>query len=342
MVISIDIGEASMPPPKLTSSPVSSQASDDDLEGGAYEEDSFNPECGEKIESKFITTGTGNASFLRRQSQMGKLSLRRKSELSLPFRHQPSSFSSTDGDSNDFMKRLTSINGDPDDKEKSARRKSIEDGLPVTNSPTTTTSNKEEFLKRLRSSMASRRSSSFRNSPSSPPAATSRSNSPTIADGSALLNTSQNYPVEEDVEACSPSEPKALPKKFRLKRFFRIKHLLIIPILLTIGYVVIQYYKVTSLQSELNLSIASRDHLQKSQGTLITELHKYKDTHEKMKKVNNDLSSHLKKLREEHVEGQKELDKFRNAEKTTSWSEVRLGKFIKGIQDWSKKRVLSK
>ena len=129
-----------MPPPKLTSSPVSSQASDDDLEGGAYEEDSFNPECGEKIASKFITTGTGNASFLRRQSQMGKLSLRRKSELSLPFRHQPSSFSSTDdGDSNDFMKRLTSINGDPDDKEKSTRRKSTEDGLPVTHSPTTET-----------------------------------------------------------------------------------------------------------------------------------------------------------------------------------------------------------
>lgn len=268
---------------------------------------------------------------------MGKLSLRRKSDISLPLRHQPSSFSSTDGDSNDFMKRLTSINGDPDDKEKSTRRKSIEDGLPVTHSPTTTTSNKEEFLKRLRSSMASRRQSSFRNSPSSQPAATSRSNSPTIADGS------ENYPVEEDVEACcSTSEPKALPTKFRLKRFFRIKHLLVIPILLTIGYVVIQYYKVTSLQSELNLSIASRDHLQKSQGTLITELHKYKDTHEKMKKVNNDLSSHLKKLRAEHVEGQKELDKFRNAEKTTTWSEVRLRKFIKGIQDWSKKRVLSK
>jgi predicted nucleic acid-binding Zn-ribbon protein len=103
-----------------------------------------------------------------------------------------------------------------------------------------------------------------------------------------------------------------------------------------------QHYKVAYLQSELNLSVASRDHLQKTHGTLITELHKYKDTHEKMKKVNNDLSSHLKKLRKDHVDGQKELDKFRNAEKTTTLSEFRLNKFIKGIQDWSRKRVIKK
>ena len=341
-----------MPPPNLTSSSQSSsQSSDDDLEGGAYEhdEDSFNPECEKKIAPKFITTGTGNASFLRRQSQMGKLSLRRKSELSLPVRTQSSSSTATDDDGNDFMKRLTSINSiDPDDKEKSTRRKSVEHVLPITHSPTTTTtiSNKEKFLKNLRSTMSARRSSSFRNnSPTPQPTTFGRSDSPTIVDKS-LPNTIQFYP-EEDVEAAccrnSPeSESTALPKNFNLKSYFTVKHLLIISILLTFGFVLILHNDLTSLKSELNLSIASRDHLQKSQGTLITELHKYKDTHEKMKNVNNDLTSHLKTLRAEHVEGQKELEKFRNVEKTKTWSEVRLNKFIKGIQDWSRKRVIEK
>jgi hypothetical protein len=342
MDISIDVGEASHPPPNLTSSSLSSsEASEDDLEGGAYddssqEDDCFSPESGQKITSKFITTGTGNAEFIRRQSQMGKLSLRRKSDLRLPLRNQSSSSASTDDD-NDFMKRLTSINS-ADPEEKSTRLKSIdrlEQGLPVSrsNSPTTT-SNKEKFLQNLRSSMSSRRSS-IRTSPTSQPAPKA-----TAVDGS-LPNTIQFCPIE-DVEACYDKPTQSATPNFNFTTFFSIKQLLIIPFLLIFGLVIIQNNKVSSLQSELTLSVASRDHLQKTHGTLITELHKYKDTHEKMKKVNNDLSSHMKKLREDYVEAQTELDKLNKTEKTKTWSEVRLNKFIQGIQDWSRKRVIEK
>jgi chromosome segregation ATPase len=105
---------------------------------------------------------------------------------------------------------------------------------------------------------------------------------------------------------------------------------------------IIQNNKVSSLQSELTLSVASRDHLQKTHGTLIRELHKYKDTHEKMKKDNNDLSTHMQKLTEDYLEVQAELDKLYRTEKTKTWSEVRFNKFIQEIQDWSRKRVIEK
>jgi chromosome segregation ATPase len=109
-----------------------------------------------------------------------------------------------------------------------------------------------------------------------------------------------------------------------------------------VAVVIIQNNKMSSLQSELTLSVASRDHLQKTHGTLISELHKYKDTHEKMKKVNDDLSSHMKQLREDYLESQTELHKLYKTEKTKTWSEVRLNKFFQRIQDWSRKRVIEK
>ena len=341
MGISIDVGEASLPPPNLASSSLSSsEASEDDLEGGAYdssqEDDCFSPEGGQNITSKFVFTGSGNASFIRRQSQMGKLSLRRKSDLSLPIRNLSSSSDSTDEDS-DFMKRLTSMNS-TDPEEKSTRRKSIdklEQGLPVSrsNSPTTT-SNKDKFLQHLRTSMSSRRAS-IRKSPTTQPTPKA-----TAVDGS-LPNTIQFYPIE-DIEACCDKHTQSTAQKFKLTTYFSLKQLVIISILLIVGLVIIQNNKMSSLESELTLTVASRDHLQKTHGTLITELHKYKDTHEKMKKVNTDLSSHMKKLREEYVETQTDLDKLNKTEKTKILSEVRLKKFIQGIQDWSRKRVIEK
>jgi len=342
MGIAIFVGEVSHPPPNLTSSSLSSsETSDDDLEGGAcdessQEDDCFSPEGGEKITSKFITTGTGNAEFIRRQSQMGKLSLRRKSDLHLPLRNHSSSSSSSDDD-NDFMKRLTSINS-ADPEEKPTRLKSIdrlEQGLPVSrsNSPTTT-SNKDKFLQNLRSSMSSRRSS-FRQSPTSQPAPK------VIAVDGSLPNTIQFYPIE-DVEACYDKPSQSTASKINLTTYFSIKQLLIIPFLMIVAVVIIQNNKVSSLQSELTLSVASRDHLQKTHGTLISELHKYKDTHEKMKKVNDDLSSHMKQLREDYLESQTELHKLYKTEKTKTWSEVRLNKFFQRIQDWSRKRVIEK
>mmetsp|Transcript_17165 Transcript_17165/g.29040 ORF Transcript_17165/g.29040 Transcript_17165/m.29040 type:complete len:530 (+) Transcript_17165:163-1752(+) len=341
MGISIDVGEASIPPPGLLASVSlsSTEASDDDIEGGGNDsscEECFSPEDGQKITSKFITTGTGDAEFLRRQSQMGKLSLRRKSDLRLPVRNQSSSSASADDD-NDFMKRLTAINS-AEPEEKSARQRSIdrlEQGLPVSrsNSPTTT-SNKDKFLQHLRSSMNSRRASDRKSpTPQGAPMATAVDGSPP--------KTIQFYPIE-DIEACCDKPTQSATPEFNLTTYVSIKQLLIIPIMLIVGLVIIQNNKVTSLQSELTLSVASRDHLQKTYGTLITELHKYKDTHEKMKQVNNDLSSHTKNLREEYLVTQSELDKLRKTEKTKTWSEVRLSKLIQGIQDWSRRRVIEK
>jgi len=337
MGIAIVVGEASHPPPNLTSSSLSSsETSDDDLEGGAcdessQEDDCFSPEGGKKITSKFITTGTGNAEFIRRQSRMGKLSLRRKSD-------QSSSSASSD-DNNDFMKRLTSIHS-AEPEEISTQLKSIdrrEQGLPVSrsNSPTTT-SNKDKFLHNLRSSMSSRRSS-LRQSHTSQPAPK------VIAVDGSLPNTIQFYPIE-DVEACSDKPIQSTTSKIKLTTYFSINQLLGIPFLmiLLVTVAIIQNNKVSSLQSELTLSVASRDHLQKTHGTLIRELHKYKDTHEKMKKDNNDLSTHMQKLTEDYLEVQAELDKLYRTEKTKTWSEVRFNKFIQEIQDWSRKRVIEK
>lgn len=332
MGISIDVGEESLPSISLSST----EASDDDIEGGGYDsscEECFSPEDGQKSTSKFITTGTGDAEFLRRQSQMGKLSLRRKSDLRLPVRNQSSSSASD----NDFMKRLTAINS-AEPEEKSARQRSIdrlEQGLPVSrsNSPTTT-SNKDKFLQHLRSSMNSRRASD-RKSPTPQGAPMT-----TAVDGSPP-KTIQFYPIE-DIEACCDKPTQSATPEFNLTTYVSIKQLLVIPIMLIVGLVIIQNNKVSSLQSELTLSVASRDHLQKTYGTLITELHKYKDTHEKMKQVNNDLSSHTKNLREEYLVTQSELDKLRKTEKTKTWSEVRLSKLIQGIQDWSRRRVIEK
>lgn len=341
MGISIDVGEESQPPPHLTTciSLSSSEASDDDLEGGNYDnssEECFSPEDGQKITSKFISTGTGNAEFLRRQSQMGKLSLRRKSDLRLPIRNESSSSASADDDK-DFIKRLTAINSNGSE-EKQSRRKSIdllEQGLPLSRSSSpTTTSNKDKFLQHLRSSMSSRHSS-FRKSPTSQAAPKA-----TAVEGS-LPETIQFYPIE-DIEACCDKPTRSATSESKLTTYFSIKQLVIIPILLIVGLAVIQNYKVSSLQSELTLSIASRDHLQKTYGTLITELHKYKETHEKMKQVNNDLSSHTKKLREDYLVTQTELDKLRKTEKAKTWSEVRLSKVIQGVQEWSRRRVLEK
>lgn len=342
MGISIDVGDESQPPPTLSAcnSLSSSEASVDDLEGGncdSLSEDCFSPEDGQKIKSKFISTGTGNAEFLRRQSQMGKLSLRRKSDLRLPIRNESCSSASADEDK-DFMKRLTAINSF-DSEEKPSRRKSIdrlEQGLPLSRSSSPTpTSNKDKFLQHLRSTMSSRRSSSFRKSPT-----TQAAPKATTIDRS-LPETIQFYPIE-DIEACCEKPTRSATSEFKLTTYFTIKQLLIIPILLIVGLAVVQNYKMSSLKAQLTLSVASRDHLQKTYGTLVTELHKYKDTHEKMKQVNTDLSSHTKKLREDYLVTQSELDKLRKTEKAKTWSEVRLSKVIQGVQEWSRKRVLEK
>ena len=111
IAIDVDLGEASQPLPNLIASISisSNESSDEDLEGGNCEpsyKECVSTEDGQK--AKFISIGKGDAEFLRRQSQMGKLSLRRKSDR-LPVRNQSSSFSSED-DGNDFMKRLSAIN----------------------------------------------------------------------------------------------------------------------------------------------------------------------------------------------------------------------------------------
>lgn len=332
--IDMDLGEESQPLPNLIGSISlsSNESSDEDLEGGncdpSYEK-CVSPEDGQK--SKFISIGTGDAEFLRRQSQMGKLSLRRKSDR-LPVRNQSNSFTSEDDD-NDFMRRLSAINS-IDPEEKSALRKSfdrLEQGLPASrsNSPTIT-SNKDKFLQHLRRTMSSRR--------------VSVSQSPTtqavtkIAVEGSLPETIQFHSIE-DIEACYDKRPTN--PEVNLSTYFSIKHFLIMLFLFIAGLVPIQNNKVSSLRSELSLSVASRDHLQKSYDTLITELRKYKDTHEKMEQVNKDLSSHTRKLREEHLVTKTELVKLRKTEKLRL-SEVRLSNVIQAVQEWSRNKVIQK
>lgn len=334
IAIDVDLGEASQPLPNLIASISisSNESSDEDLEGGNCEpsyEECVSTEDGQK--AKFISIGKGDAEFLRRQSQMGKLSLRRKSDR-LPVRNQSSSFSSED-DGNDFMKRLSAINS-IDPEEKSARRKSIdrlEQGLPASrsNSPMIT-SNKDKFLQHLRRSMSSRRVSVSKS-----PATQAVTK---IQVEGSLPETIQFHPIE-DIEACCDKRPTN--PEVNLSTYFSIKHFLIIPFLFIVGLVIIQNNKVSSLRSELTLSVASRDHLQKSYSSLITELRKYKDTHEKMKQVNNDLSSHTKKLREEHLVTKTELDKLRKTEQLRL-SEVRLSNVIQAVQEWSRNKVIEK
>ncbi len=324
----MDLGEASQPLPNVASISLSSnESSDDDLEGGncsRSHEECVSPEDGQK--SKFISIGTGDAEFLRRQSQMGKLSLRRKSDRLTVRNNQSSSFSSEDND-NDFMRRLSAINSKSFDR--------LEQGLPASRSSSPTiTSNKDKFLQHLRSSMSSRRVS-VSQSPTTQ-AATK------IAVEGSLPETIQFHPFE-DIEACcdkpTPTWPRSL--QVNLSTYFSIKHFLIIPLLFIAGLVIIQNNKVSSLRSELSLSVASRDHIQKSYDTLITELRKYKDTHEKMEQVNNDLSSHTRKLREEHLVTKSELDKLRKSEQLRL-SEVRLSNVIQAVQEWSRNKVIQK
>ncbi len=320
----LDLGEASHPPPNLIASislSSSESSDDDDLEGGTY----FSNEDGQK--SKFISIGTGNAEFLRRQSQMG--SLRRKS-----VRNQSSSSSSAD-DENNFMKRLSAINS-IDPEEKSVLRKSIdrlEQGLPASrsNSPTIT-SNKDRFLQHLRSSMSSRRGSVSKSH-------TTQAATKKAVEGS-LPETIQFHHIE-DIEACCDKPIWPINPEVNLTTYFSVKHFLFIPFLLIVGLVIMQNNKVSSLRSELTLSVASRDHLQKTYGTLLTELQKYKDTHEKMKQVNNDLLSHTKKLGEEYLMTKTELDMLRKTEKLRL-NEVRLTKVIQGVQEWSRNKVIEK
>lgn len=336
--IDTDLGEASQPLPNLIASISlsSSEASDDDLEGGNCDpslEECVSTEDGQK--SKFVSIGTGDAEFLRRQSQMGKLSLRRKSDRLSVRKNQSSSFSSADEDIN-FMKRLSAISS-IDPEEKTALRKSIdqlEQGTPDSRSDSPTiTSNKDKFLQHLRSSMSSRRVSVSK-SPTTQ-AATK------IAVEGSLPETIQFHPIE-DIEACC-DKPTTRPTnpEVNLSTFFSTKNFLIIPFLFMVGLVIIQNNNVSSLRSELTLSVASRDHLQKSYGTLITELNKYKDTHEQMKQVNDDLASHTRKLREEYLVTKTELDKLRKTEKLRL-SEVRLSNVIQGVQEWSRNKVIEK
>ena len=251
-------------PPHLASSQLSkSETTNYDLENGALGS-SF--EEGRKISSKFITIGNGDGEFLRRQSQMGRLSRRKSEQVHLT----QSSNSSTDSEV-DFMERLATIN---------SADNIPEEGLPLTRSesPTTTTaSNKDRFVHYLKSSTSFRRGS-VRQSPTSQ---------------TSLLRNSFTMAMD-----AMPNVILFNPPEQSKTSHTSTKQLLIISsILLVFGIVIIQSNKISALQTDLKHSQSSRDKIQKNYHDLRKELNNSRFQNEKIIQDYNDLTE---KLRDDH------------------------------------------
>jgi hypothetical protein len=109
----------------------------------------------------------------------------------------------------------------------------------------------------------------------------------------------------------------------------------------------IQCTNVSSLQRELDELHSIRRNLQESHVQILQELHtsseslnKFKDTHEKMKMVNYDMSTHMKRMKEEFEETHKENKG--EMERRVEVAERRFEKMVEGIQRRSAEMVIEK
>jgi len=142
----------------------------------------------------------------------------------------------------------------------------------------------------------------------------------------------------EPVKKASIEEP-AQTIMIRSNVFSMVSLLLIIGIAFFTQKVRVQY-----LQQKLDNLHLTRQLLEESHSLLSKELQKtsldlakYKDTHEKMKRVNHDMSEHMRRLREEESrEGLIEL------EERAENAENRLKNIVDSIRSASKEQVLNK
>lgn len=102
--------------------------------------------------------------------------------------------------------------------------------------------------------------------------------------------------------------------------------------------------RVKSLHYQLEILHETRRHLEESHSKISQELQaasfnlaRYKETHEKMKKVNHDMSAHMRRLKEEE-----RRESLSELEKRTEIAESRLRYIVDSIRSASKEQVLQK
>mmetsp|Transcript_1609 Transcript_1609/g.3522 ORF Transcript_1609/g.3522 Transcript_1609/m.3522 type:complete len:293 (-) Transcript_1609:704-1582(-) len=105
-------------------------------------------------------------------------------------------------------------------------------------------------------------------------------------------------------------------------------------------FIIIIYHQQTelnSLRQELQITNQHRLVMEHAQNTLRTQLHdreasltRYRHTHERMSKLNRDMSVSFSKLQQDYVSTAKELERLRVVEKRLVWSERRLEDYVGG------------
>jgi len=127
-------------------------------------------------------------------------------------------------------------------------------------------------------------------------------------------------------------------------------------LLVIISLVSYQYIEIQSLQNErqvlrddlqmrqIQQHVLDQSHssLQRDIQTKQEVIDHFQHSHSQMTAAQSEMSSNMKKLKEDHSMAHDELDRLRGVEKRATWSVKRLDTLVDGIQERSKQRVLEK
>mmetsp|Transcript_263 Transcript_263/g.634 ORF Transcript_263/g.634 Transcript_263/m.634 type:complete len:247 (+) Transcript_263:42-782(+) len=109
------------------------------------------------------------------------------------------------------------------------------------------------------------------------------------------------------------------PSSLHTKKLWLLAFLLVI---ISGAFMLLQFSQLTSLRQELLISNQHRDYMERSQATLLRQLHEreqsldqYRQTHERMTRVNKDMTESMSKLRNDYLASAKEIERLRAVER---------------------------
>lgn len=144
----------------------------------------------------------------------------------------------------------------------------------------------------------------------------------------STITTSNRLDLPKNIQFSSSATEDKSPHS----RIYYLLALLLVTVIS--AFIYLQHAEISSLRQELQITKQHREYMEREKKNILVQvqareqsLDQMRHTHEKMTKVNQNMSKSMAKLRLDYIANSKELERLRPVERRLIWSESRWEKY---------------